>query len=61
MLFVWVVFKYKSTKHFDHCVSKFTVCKCPFKFLLENKNDLELCIFYCGGDLRNIMSLFHRL
>lgn len=61
MLFVRVVFNCKFTKHFDHCVSKFIVSKCPFKFLLENKNDLELCIFYCGGDLRNIMSLFHRL
>ena len=37
LLFVWVVFNYLSTKHLDHCVSKFTACWGPFKFLFESK------------------------
>lgn len=49
-------FNCKSTKHFDHCVSKFTACRGPLKFLFESK-----ITWYCGGDLRNIMSSSHRL
>lgn len=56
LLFVWVAFNYSSTKHLAHCVSKFTACWGPFKFLFESKRTWD-----CGGDLRNIMSSSHRL